>query len=94
MGSTARRIDPRAFRRAFPQARRNACAIPYVEPLRNLSRCSILRPGGTGYTMRHLTHLTNYLADAAPAAIVTTWQNLVARFEPGHVVALAGRRAD
>jgi hypothetical protein len=44
--------------------------------------------------MRHLTHLTNYLADAAPAAIVTTWQNLVARFEPGHVVALAGRRAD
>jgi hypothetical protein len=44
--------------------------------------------------MRHLTDATNYLADAAPAAIVTTWQNLVARFDPGHVPALAGRRAD
>ena len=32
--------------------------------------------------MRHLTHLTNYLADAAPAAIVRTWQNLVAAFPP------------
>jgi len=44
--------------------------------------------------MRHLTDTTNYLADAAPAAIVSTWQNLVARFEPGHVPALAGRYAD
>ena len=65
-----------------------------------LNPCAICRdalfsvPEETGYTMRHLTDATNYLADAAPAAIVTTWQNLVARFDPGHVLALAGRRAD
>jgi len=44
--------------------------------------------------MRHLTDTTNYLADAAPAAIVATRQNLGSRFEPGHLSALAGRRAD
>jgi len=43
--------------------------------------------------MRHLTDPTNYLADAAPAALDSTWQNLVARFGPGHVPALTVRRA-
>jgi len=43
--------------------------------------------------MMHSTHTTSYLGDAAEAAIVATWQNLALRFEPGHVSALAGRRA-
>jgi hypothetical protein len=43
--------------------------------------------------MMHLTDTTSYLADAAPAATVSTWQNLDTRFEPGHFSALAGRRA-
>jgi hypothetical protein len=43
--------------------------------------------------MTHLTNTTNYLADAAPAAIVLTWQSLDARFEPGHFSALTGRCA-
>jgi hypothetical protein len=42
--------------------------------------------------MTHSANTTNYLGDAAPAAIVATWQNLVSRFESGHVSALAGRR--
>jgi hypothetical protein len=43
--------------------------------------------------MMHATDTKSYLDDAAPAAIVVTWQNLGSRFEPGHVSALAGRRA-
>lgn len=39
------------------------------------------------------TDTTSYLGDTAPAAIVATWQNLALRFEPGHIQALAGRRA-
>ncbi len=43
--------------------------------------------------MMHPTDTTSYLADAAPAAIVLTWQNLDTRFEPDHFSALAGRSA-
>jgi hypothetical protein len=43
--------------------------------------------------MTHSAHTTSYLGDAATAAIVPTVQNLDPGFEPGHVSALAGRRA-
>jgi hypothetical protein len=43
--------------------------------------------------MMHSFDTTNYLGDAAPAAIVVDLQNLGSRFESGHVSALAGRRA-
>jgi hypothetical protein len=43
--------------------------------------------------MLHSNDTTSYLGDAAPAAIVATWQNLGSRFEPGHISALVGRRA-
>jgi hypothetical protein len=36
---------------------------------------------------------TNYPARAASAATVLTWQNVGARFELDHVLALAGRSA-
>ena len=73
---------------------RNDAAILFVEPLAEL--VSMLYPPASERTrepMMPMIDTTNYPAGAAPAATVSIWQNVGARFELDHVLALAGRSA-
>jgi hypothetical protein len=73
---------------------RNDAPIPFVEPLAEF--VSMLYPPaseGTLEPMMPMITTTDYPARAASAATVSTWQNVGARFELDHVLALAGRSA-